>query len=120
MRSSARARSVTRRRPSPGRPWPCCGRWRSSESPLRRGIASRAAAALAAAGVADPPWAATIGRVRVAACWRLADVFGDQASLLSVFGYGRREHGLVALVDFNHLGGWVKDLFVTLSRLSAP
>jgi hypothetical protein len=40
-------------------------------------------------------------------------VFGDQASLLSVFGYGRREHGLVALVDFNHLGGWVKDLFVT-------
>ena len=40
-------------------------------------------------------------------------MFGDQASLLSVFGYGSREHGLVALVDFNHLGGWVKDLFVT-------
>jgi hypothetical protein len=67
----------------------------------------------AAAGVADPPWSATIGRVRVGACWRLADVFGDQASLLAMFGYGSRERGLVALVDFNHLGGWVKDLFVT-------
>jgi Plasmid pRiA4b ORF-3-like protein/Domain of unknown function (DUF1841) len=82
-------------------------------TPAQRDAASGAAAALAAAGVADPPWAATIGRVEVGACWRLADVFGDQASLLAVFGYGRREHGLVALVDFNHLGGWLKDLFVT-------
>jgi hypothetical protein len=82
-------------------------------TPAQRNAASSAAAALATAGVADPPWAATIGRVEIGACWRLADVFGDQASLLSVFGYGRREHGLVALVDFNHLGGWVKDLFVT-------
>jgi hypothetical protein len=82
-------------------------------TPAQRNAASGAAAALAAAGVANPPWAATIGQVRVGACWRLSDVFGDQASLLSVFGYGSREHGLVALVDFNHLGGWVKDLFVT-------
>jgi hypothetical protein len=82
-------------------------------TPAQRDAASRAAAALAAGGVADPPWVSTIGRVETGACWRLADVFGDQASLLSVFGYGRREHGLVALVDFNHLGGWVKDLFVT-------
>jgi hypothetical protein len=82
-------------------------------TPAQREMASSAAAALAAAGVADPPWAATIGQVEVGACWRLSDVFGDQASLLSVFGYGSREHGLVALVDFNHLGGWVKDLFVT-------
>jgi hypothetical protein len=79
----------------------------------QREAASAAAAALAAGGVAEPPWAAEIGRVRVGECWRLADVYGDQASLLVVFGYGRRRHGLVALVDFNHLGGWVKDLFVT-------
>jgi len=46
-------------------------------------------------------------------CWRLGDVYGDQASLLAVFGYGRQRHGLAALVDFNHLGGWVKDLFFT-------
>jgi hypothetical protein len=82
-------------------------------TPAQRTAASTAAAALAAAGVADPPWAAVIGRVQVGACWRLADAFGDQASLLSVFSYGSREHGLVALVDFNHLGGWVKDLFIT-------
>jgi hypothetical protein len=82
-------------------------------TPAQREAASTTAAALAAAGVADPPWAAAIGRVQVGACWRLADVFGDQASLLSVFRYGSREHGLVALVDFNHLGGWVKDLSIT-------
>jgi hypothetical protein len=82
-------------------------------TPAQREAASSAAAALAAAGVVNPPWAATIGQVEVRACWRLSDVFGDQASLLSVFGYESREHGLVALVDFNHLGGWVKDLFVT-------
>jgi hypothetical protein len=79
----------------------------------QREAASTAAAALAAGGRAEPPWAGQIGRVRVGECWRLADVYGDQASLLVVFGYGRRRHGLVALVDFNHLGGWVKDLFVT-------
>src|SRR6266511_3644710 len=79
----------------------------------QREAASTAAAALAAGGRAEPPWAGQIGRVRVGECWRLADVYGDQASLLVMFGYGRRRHGLVALVDFNHLGGWVKDLFVT-------
>jgi hypothetical protein len=79
----------------------------------QRKTASTAAAALAADGVAEPPWAGQIGRVRVGECWRLADVYGDQASLLMVFDYGRRRHGLVALVDFNHLGGWVKDLFIT-------
>jgi hypothetical protein len=78
----------------------------------QRQQASAAAAALAAAGVAEPPWAGQIGQVRVGECWRLADVYGDQASLLMVFDSGRRRHGLVALVDFNHLGGWVKDLFV--------
>src|SRR6266540_259660 len=80
----------------------------------QREAASAAAAALAAAGVAEPPWAGEIGRVRVDECWRWADVYGDQASLLVMFSYGRRRHGLVALVDFNHLGGWVKDLFVTV------
>src|SRR4029453_2224324 len=82
-------------------------------TPAQRDAAANAAGGRAAPAGPAPPWAATIGRVRVGACWRLADVFGDQASLLSVFGYGSREHGLVALVDFNHLGGWVKDLFVT-------
>lgn len=80
----------------------------------QREAASAAAGALASNGVAEPVWAGKIGQVRAEACWRLADVYGDQASLLIVFGYQRRRHGLVALVDFNHLGGWVKDLFVTM------
>jgi Plasmid pRiA4b ORF-3-like protein/Domain of unknown function (DUF1841) len=79
----------------------------------QREAAAAAASEVAARGVAEPPWAAVIGRVRVGACWRMADVYGDQASLLCVFGYGSREHGLLALLDFNHLGGWVKDVFLT-------
>jgi hypothetical protein len=79
----------------------------------QREAAAAAAAELAAGGVAEPPWAPMIGRVRVGGCWRMADVYGDQASLLCVFGYGPREHGLLALLDFNHLGGWVKDVFLT-------
>jgi hypothetical protein len=78
-----------------------------------RDAASAAAANLAASGAGEPPWAGRLGRVEVGDCWRLGDLYGDQASLLVGFGYGRRRHGLVALVDFNHLGGWVKDLFVT-------
>lgn len=74
--------------------------------------AAATATTLAAAGVAEPAWAAGIGRVRVGQCWRTADVYGDMASLLCVFSYGRRQHGLLALLDFNHLDGWVKDLLV--------
>lgn len=79
----------------------------------QREAAAAAASELAAGGVAEPAWAPRIGRVRVDACWRMADVYGDQASLLCVFGYGQRKHGLLALLDFNHLGGWVKDVFLT-------
>jgi hypothetical protein len=79
----------------------------------QREAAAAAASKLAARGVAEPPWAPVIGRVRVGACWRMGDVYGDQASLLCVFGYGPREHGLLVLLDFNHLGGWVKDVFLT-------
>jgi Plasmid pRiA4b ORF-3-like protein/Domain of unknown function (DUF1841) len=78
-----------------------------------RDAASTAAGALAAAGVTEPTWVAQLGQVEVGDCWRFADIFGDQASLLVEFGYGARPHGLVVLLDFNHLGGWVKDLFVT-------
>ncbi|HKE99018.1 MAG TPA: plasmid pRiA4b ORF-3 family protein [Actinomycetes bacterium] len=78
-----------------------------------RSAAAEAAATLAGSGVAEPPWSATIGRVRQGDCWRLGDVYGDQASLLCEFGYGGRRHGVVALLDFNHLSGWVKDVLVT-------
>jgi hypothetical protein len=85
----------------------------------QREAASTAATALAAAGVAEPAWAAEIGRVRLGECWRMADVYGDMASLLCVFSYGRRRHGLLALLDFNHLDGWVKDLLITAEPAAA-
>jgi Domain of unknown function (DUF1841) len=78
-----------------------------------RAAARSAAEELVAGGVADPLWAAAAGRVDVGECWRLGDVYGDQASLLCTFGTGTRPHGLLALLDFNHLDGWVKDVFVT-------
>jgi hypothetical protein len=91
----------------------------------------RAAAAMADAvagrGVAEPRWAAMLGRVWVGTCWRYADVYGDQATLLCEFGYqpglaaarddlaggsaggGPARHALVVLVDLMESGGSVAD-----------
>jgi hypothetical protein len=78
-----------------------------------REAAAVAAARLAEAGVAEPPWAGQIGRVGIRECWRWGGEF--QASLLLVFSYGSRRHGLVALLDdVDDHGGWVKDLFLTV------
>src|SRR5262249_45072632 len=46
-------------------------------------------------------------------CWRLGDVYGDQASLYCEFGYAADRHAMLVLLDFNHLGGWVTDVWVT-------
>jgi hypothetical protein len=79
----------------------------------QREAAAAAAAQLADAGVAAPPWAGKIGRVSVRECWQWGGEF--QASLLLVFSYGSRRHGLVVLLDrVDDRGGWVKDLFITL------
>lgn len=78
----------------------------------RRAQAAQAADGLAAAGVAEPAWAATIGRVTTGQCWRLDDAYGDQSWVLCAFAYGDRPHGMLALVDHN-LGGMIKDAFFT-------
>lgn len=77
-----------------------------------REAAMAAAEAMAARGVADPPWAATIGRPAVRECWRMADVYGDTLTLMCVFAYGRRKHALAAFVDLGDGDPWVKDLLV--------
>ncbi|MGH9261832.1 MAG: hypothetical protein ACRD08_18395, partial [Acidimicrobiales bacterium] len=41
----------------------------------------------------------------------MADVYGDQADVMCVFGYEIDRHAVMTLIDFNHLGGWVKDVF---------
>ena len=43
--------------------------------------------------------------------WWMGDVYGDQADVMCVFGYGADRHAVMTLVDFNHLGGWAKDVF---------
>ncbi|MGH8776035.1 MAG: DUF1841 family protein [Jiangellaceae bacterium] len=73
-----------------------------------RGAASDTIAML---DVPAPPWAGAIGNVELRECWRMADVYGDQADVTCVFGYGNQRHALCYLVDFNHMGGWVKDVF---------
>lgn len=83
------------------------------ESDRVRDAAADAARDLMAAGVQAPRWAGVVGQARATACWWSRDVFGDQADVLCVFDGPAGPHGLVVLVDFNHFGGWVKDVFVT-------
>lgn len=83
------------------------------ESGRVREDAGAAARELVAAGVRPPRWADGAGQARPTACWSSEDVFGDQAEVLCVFDGPAGPHGLVVLVDLNHLGGWVKDVFVT-------
>jgi Domain of unknown function (DUF1841) len=80
----------------------------------QREAAATAAARLRDAGVPDPPWAPRLSQVQVGDCWRLADVYGDQAELVCTFRYGEAtaQHALLALLDFTGPGVWLKDLFV--------
>ncbi|WP_158888490.1 hypothetical protein [Amycolatopsis anabasis] len=75
----------------------------------------RAAAAEALAEREEPEWAASLGEVAVGECWRTTDVYGDESSLLIVFGAGEGVHGVLALIDFNEFGGWAKDVVVVES-----
>lgn len=77
-----------------------------------RPLAQTAADTLAAAGVAEPAWAAAIGHPTYLDCWMAADPFGDQQGYYLRFRYpGRATHLLMALYDEN-LGGIIKDAFV--------
>ncbi len=80
-------------------------------SPAVRAAAGQAAARLSAHGVADPPWAGTLGAPRVGDCWHYADVGGRQESLTMTFAYGSRQHALCVLIDHRH-GGKIRDAWV--------
>jgi hypothetical protein len=80
-------------------------------SPDLRAAAGRAAARVRAGGVADPPWAGTIGSPQVRECWHYADIGGRQESLTMTFAYGDRQHALSVLIDHGH-GGKIKDAWV--------
>jgi hypothetical protein len=80
-------------------------------SPALRTAAGQAAARLSARGVADPPWAATLGSPEVGECWHYADVGGRQESLTMTFAYGDRRHAVCVLIDHGR-GGKIKDTWV--------
>jgi hypothetical protein len=76
-----------------------------------RALAAESARALAADGVFDQRWAATIGRPTFLRAWLYGDIYGAQTSVGLMFDYGRRQHALLTLID-HELGGGVKDCFV--------
>lgn len=73
--------------------------------------ASAVANRLVAAGVADPPWVAGLGRPEVGACFGQGnDAAGGQQSLAMTFRYGSKEHALAVLID-HEAGGGIRDCF---------
>ena len=78
---------------------------------LGEAFARFAAARLSARGVADPPWAATLGSPTVGECWHYADVGGRQESLTMTFSYGDRQHAVCVLIDHGR-GGKIRDTWV--------
>lgn len=80
-----------------------------------RSAARKSAGRLAAAGVADRPWAGRVGSPQMLRAWRSGDVFGAQSSVGVLFDYLGREHAVMVLVD-HLLGGGVKDCWVSEGR----
>jgi hypothetical protein len=74
--------------------------------------ARRVADDLVAGGAPEPSWTTALDDVVAGDCWALRDVYGDGASVLCSFERAGRRHGLSVLVDFNHLGGWAKDILL--------
>ena len=98
-------------------------------APALRAAAGQAAARLRDRGVADPPWAATLGAPRAGECWHYADVGGRHESLTMTFAYadqadqadqsgqashgdhGDRSHTVSVLIDHGR-GGKIRDAWV--------
>jgi hypothetical protein len=75
-----------------------------------REIAADIAGQLAAAGLADMPWAASLGTPKPGACFSYADIYGEQRSIVIPYSYGRKKHAIAVLIDYV-LGGGIKDCY---------
>jgi hypothetical protein len=86
-------------------------------APALRAAAGQAAGRLRARGVADPPWAATLGAPQTGDCWHYADVGGRHESLTMTFsyadraGHSDRSHAVSVLLDHGR-GGKIRDTWV--------
>jgi hypothetical protein len=89
-------------------------------SPPLRASASAAADRLAALGISEPAWAASIGSPSPGQCWSYGDARGQQEAVTMTFWYGDRGHVLSVLLDHQQGGGvknvWVGELGDVLER----
>jgi hypothetical protein len=89
-------------------------------SPQLRAVASAAADRLAALGISEPAWAASIGAPTPGQCWSYGDALGQQEAVTITFWYGDRGHVLSVLLDHQQGGGiknvWVGELGDVLDR----
>jgi hypothetical protein len=81
------------------------------ETAEEREAAAEALDTVLGRGIPEPDWAKSLGDVAVGECWQTSDVYGDESSLLCVFGYDGTKHGVLALLDFNE-GGRTRDVVV--------
>ncbi|MFY1637963.1 hypothetical protein ACN27F_32590 [Solwaraspora sp. WMMB335] len=79
----------------------------------QRELARMHADRLVRQGAPEPPWAATVGRVRVDGCWWAHDQFGETAAVLCGFSYdGAHQHGILAVIDRAIGGGLIRELLL--------
>jgi hypothetical protein len=71
--------------------------------------------ALEKLGLGEPAWAAGLGRSAVAECWRTADVYGDESSVLCAFRTGESSHGLLVSISYARFGGWAEEAVIVES-----
>ncbi|KAA9166828.1 hypothetical protein FPZ12_001115 [Amycolatopsis acidicola] len=71
--------------------------------------------ALEKLGLPEPDWAGRLNQVAAGECWRTADVYGDETSVLCVFGEGEQSHGLLVSIGYAVFGGWVDEAVIVES-----
>lgn len=74
-----------------------------------------AGVALEKLGLGEPAWAGKLNQVTVGECWRAADVYGDETSVLCVFGEGESAHGLLVSIGYAVFGGWAEEAVIVES-----
>lgn len=66
-------------------------------------------------GLTEPAWAPDLGEATVGECWLMADVYGDESSVLCVFGTGGSAHGLLVSISYAKFGGWADEAVIISS-----